>query len=221
MSIAITLELNGNREVREVSYVTNVSDLLNALSLSRGSVVRVNGTEASIGSPVRHGDFVQISVVAVAPVAATTPGGKVLFINNDGAGFADPVAFAAGTNLGQFIAERDISISGKMIRVNNNLADAGYVLRDGDKISVTPLKVEGAVEMIKVLYINNDGSGFAEPVQAISGVTLFQFLAQQGSDPAGKMVRLNNDIAAGTTVLRNGDKISVTPLKVEGAGSRN
>jgi len=221
MSIAITLELNGVREIKEVSNVYSVRDLLAALNIRGVAEARVNGVDGGVYTSVSHGDFIQITAVAVAPATPVVPGGKALFINNDGGGFADSVSFAAGTTLEQFLEDRDVSVENKLVRVNNGLAEATYVLRDGDKISVTPLKVEGAVDMIKVLYVNNDGSGFAESVQVILGVTLFQFLAQQGASPEGKLVRLNNDIAAGTTPLKNGDKISVTPLKVEGAGSRN
>ncbi len=205
-----------------------VADLLAILGLPEDAYVSVNNEDACDDTVINHADFVEIEYneeaeqalgqgYAGAPVPAGPVAGVVLFINNDGGGFADSVPFATGTTLESFIASRGVCVEGNLVRLNNGIVDAGHLLQNGDKISVTPLKVEGAVDTIKVLYINNDGAGFASQVQAISGVTLQQFLAQQTDSVEGMLVRLNNDIAAGTTPLKNGDKISVTPLKVEGA----
>ena len=70
---------------------------------------------------------------------------KVLYINNDGGGYCDHVEVGEGTTVAQFFEER---IGGKasdyLIRVNRQPVSADQVLQDGDRISVTPVKIEGA-----------------------------------------------------------------------------
>jgi len=71
---------------------------------------------------------------------------KVLFINNDGGGFADHIDVATGTKVSELFAQR---ISGRkpedyLIRVNRLPAAADQVLQEGDRVSITPTKIEGA-----------------------------------------------------------------------------
>jgi sulfur carrier protein ThiS len=70
---------------------------------------------------------------------------KVLFINNDGAGFADYVEIQRNTTVQSFFDQR---CSGKpanyLIRVNRQPVASDYILQEGDRISVTPTKIEGA-----------------------------------------------------------------------------
>jgi sulfur carrier protein ThiS len=70
----------------------------------------------------------------------------ILFINNDGAGFADHVQVAEGTTVERLFAER--IPHGKpadyLIRVNRQPVPAGQVLQEGDRVSFTPTKIEGA-----------------------------------------------------------------------------
>lgn len=71
---------------------------------------------------------------------------QVLFINNDGGGFADHVPVEPGTTVEKFFAQK-ISNGGPadyLIRVNRQPVAANYVLQDGDRISITPTKIEGA-----------------------------------------------------------------------------
>jgi len=71
---------------------------------------------------------------------------KVMYINNDGAGFADHIEIAAGTSISQLFEQR-ISHgkpSDYLIRVNRQNVPADYVVLEGDRISVTPIKIEGA-----------------------------------------------------------------------------
>jgi sulfur carrier protein ThiS len=71
---------------------------------------------------------------------------RILYINNDGAGFADYIDIAENTTVEQFFK---IKMSGKeesdyMIRVNRQPVPKDYVLREGDRITITPIKIEGA-----------------------------------------------------------------------------
>jgi len=71
---------------------------------------------------------------------------RILFIDNDGAGFADYIDIAENTTVEQFFK---IKMSGKevsdyMIRVNRQPVARDYVLQEGDRVTVTPTKIEGA-----------------------------------------------------------------------------
>ena len=72
---------------------------------------------------------------------------QVLFISNDGAGFADTIEVADSLTVQQLFAER---LPGKnandyLIRVNRQPASADQRLNPNDRISMTPIKVEGAL----------------------------------------------------------------------------
>ena len=71
---------------------------------------------------------------------------RILFINNDGGGFADHIEVANGTTA-QDLFDQQVR-SGKshnyLIRVNRQPVATDQVLQDGDRISVTPTKIEGA-----------------------------------------------------------------------------
>ena len=70
----------------------------------------------------------------------------VLFISNSGAGFADEVECEAKTTVGQFF--EDMMKEGDkpenyLIRVNRQIVTAEEVLKEGDRVTVTPTKIEG------------------------------------------------------------------------------
>lgn len=71
---------------------------------------------------------------------------QIVFINNDGAGFADKIDVADGLTVQGLFAER--VPQGKphdyLIRVNRQPTTADYVLQPGDRVSITPTKIEGA-----------------------------------------------------------------------------
>ena len=71
---------------------------------------------------------------------------KALFINNSGAGFANYVDLAEGTTVEQFFLERmpDCRPEDVLIRVNRQPVARDTVLQEGDRITITPLKIEGA-----------------------------------------------------------------------------
>ena len=71
---------------------------------------------------------------------------KILYLNNDGGGFADYVEIADGTTVAAFFTERVAHASPQdyLIRVNRQPAAADQVLQEGDRISLTPTKIEGA-----------------------------------------------------------------------------
>ncbi len=70
---------------------------------------------------------------------------KILYINNDGAGFADYIEVEPGLTVGDFFTSR---VKGRpadfLIRVNRQPVAQDYVLQESDRISITPTKIEGA-----------------------------------------------------------------------------
>lgn len=71
---------------------------------------------------------------------------EVLFICNDGGGFAAKTTVPEGTNVATFIAEKMPHAAPQdfLIRVNRAETTADQILKDGDRLSVTPVKIEGA-----------------------------------------------------------------------------
>ena len=72
---------------------------------------------------------------------------RVLYINNDGGGFADYVNIAEGTTVDKFFNEKLPGSKSEdyLIRVNRQPVPRDYVLKDGDRITLTPTKIDGAV----------------------------------------------------------------------------
>ena len=70
---------------------------------------------------------------------------RVLFINNGGGGFADYIDVPDGTTVAQLFEQR---ISGRpqdyLIRVNRLPSARDQVIAEGDRVSITPVKIEGA-----------------------------------------------------------------------------
>ena len=71
---------------------------------------------------------------------------RCLLINNDGGGYADYIEVAEGTTVEKFFAERVPRGRPEdyLIRVNRQPVPSDQVLQDGDRVSLTPTKIEGA-----------------------------------------------------------------------------
>jgi len=71
---------------------------------------------------------------------------RLFFINNDGGGFADMIEVPDGCTINQLFRER--MPHGKpadyLIRVNRQPVPEAHLLQEGDRVSVTPTKIEGA-----------------------------------------------------------------------------
>ena len=74
---------------------------------------------------------------------------------------------------------------------------------------------------MKILCINNDGGGFADYLEVSEATTVQKFFEQQlpNGNPHDYMIRVNRQPAAADQVLQEGDRISFTPVKIEGARS--
>lgn len=73
--------------------------------------------------------------------------------------------------------------------------------------------------MKKILYINNDGGGFADYVEIPEGTTVQQFFAERvpHGKPQDYLIRVNRQPAAADQVLQEGDRVSLTATEIEGA----
>ena len=69
-----------------------------------------------------------------------------------------------------------------------------------------------------ILYINNSGSGFADRIEVANGLTVRALFEQKMSGkPADYLIRVNRQPASADQVLLEGDRVSITPTKIEGA----
>ena len=71
---------------------------------------------------------------------------RILFINNEGGGFADHIEVEESTTVAELFENRipDRRPENYLIRVNRQPASADQVLQEGDRVSMTPTKIEGA-----------------------------------------------------------------------------
>lgn len=72
---------------------------------------------------------------------------------------------------------------------------------------------------MRIYLIDNQGSGFADQIEVASGTTVGEFVQQRlrGDDPADHLIRVNRLPATAEQILQNGDRVSITPTRIEGA----
>ena len=71
---------------------------------------------------------------------------KILFLNHDGGGFADHIEIEEGITVEALFQSRMKNARPEdfLIRVNRQPCSAGQQLQEGDRLSITPRKIEGA-----------------------------------------------------------------------------
>lgn len=76
---------------------------------------------------------------------------------------------------------------------------------------------------MKVLFINNNGGGYADYVEITGDTTVDKFFTQRmsGCDAADYLIRVNRQPVPRDYVLQDNDRITITPVKIEGAGLRS
>jgi hypothetical protein len=74
---------------------------------------------------------------------------------------------------------------------------------------------------MRVLVINNDGGGFADYLELADGTTVGQLVQQQigSAKPENYLIRVNRQPCAVDQALQPGDRVSITPTKIEGASN--
>lgn len=72
---------------------------------------------------------------------------RILYINNEGGGFADYVNVSEGTNINKFFNQNmpDSTPEDFLIRVNRQPVPGDYVLQENDRVTITPTKIDGAL----------------------------------------------------------------------------
>jgi sulfur carrier protein ThiS len=72
---------------------------------------------------------------------------------------------------------------------------------------------------MRLLYVNNDGGGFADYVNVNEGITVETFFDEKmpGQGSEDFLIRVNRQPVARDYVLQEGDRVTVTPTKIEGA----
>lgn len=73
---------------------------------------------------------------------------KIMFINNDGGGFADYTDVADGTTVDKFFSQEMPGCRAEdyLIRVNRQPVARDYALQEGDRVTFTPTKITGALK---------------------------------------------------------------------------
>ena len=74
---------------------------------------------------------------------------------------------------------------------------------------------------MKILMINNDGGGFAVYINVQDGLTVDKLFEQQMANRKAEdfLIRVNRQPVAQDSVLQEGDRVSITPVKIEGAAA--
>jgi hypothetical protein len=72
---------------------------------------------------------------------------------------------------------------------------------------------------MKVLFINNDGAGFADHIDIRHGTTVLELFETKmhHAKPENYLIRVDGKSAARDQVLVEGNRVSITPTKIEGA----
>jgi sulfur carrier protein ThiS len=72
---------------------------------------------------------------------------------------------------------------------------------------------------MRLLYINNDGGGYADHINVHAGMTVEQFFKDQmpGRKAEDYLIRVNRQPVPRDYVLQENDRVTLTPVKIEGA----
>ena len=72
---------------------------------------------------------------------------------------------------------------------------------------------------MKIMLINNDGGGWADEIEITEGTTVAALFAKKipSGHPADYLIRVNRQPTTSECVLQPGDRVSITPTKIEGA----
>jgi sulfur carrier protein ThiS len=95
-------------------------------------------------------------------------------------------------------------------------ASCGYTPKDTE---VQTNLIAERKQTMRILFINNDGGGFADYVEVSSGKTVEQFFKDQMHDrqPEDYLIRVNRQPVPRDYVLQEKDRVTLTPVKIEGA----
>ena len=71
---------------------------------------------------------------------------RILYVNNHGGGFADFINIEEGTTIDKLFKEKMPHEESQdyLIRVNRQPVPKDYILKENDRVTITPTKIEGA-----------------------------------------------------------------------------
>ena len=71
---------------------------------------------------------------------------RILYVNNHGGGFADFINLEEGTDIEKLFKQKmpQEQASDYLIRVNRQPVPKNYVLKENDRVTITPTKIDGA-----------------------------------------------------------------------------
>jgi hypothetical protein len=72
---------------------------------------------------------------------------------------------------------------------------------------------------MKILFLNHDGGGFANHIEIEDGMTVETLFESRmkGAPPEDYLIRVNRQPCSAGQQLQEGDRVSITPRKIEGA----
>jgi len=72
---------------------------------------------------------------------------------------------------------------------------------------------------MRILFLNHDGGGFADHIEIEPGTTVETLFRSQlkGAEPRDYLIRVNRQPVTAGQQLQEGDRVSITPRKIEGA----
>ena len=76
---------------------------------------------------------------------------KVFYVNNAGGGYAETLNVEDGMAISAFFRRQLPNADAKAyaVRVNRNPVESDYIIRDGDRVTITPAKISGARRIVR------------------------------------------------------------------------
>ena len=76
---------------------------------------------------------------------------RILYVNNHGGGFADFINVEESTNIEKLFKQKmpQENAADYLIRVNRQPVPKDYVLKENDRVTITPTKIDGAARCLK------------------------------------------------------------------------
>jgi sulfur carrier protein ThiS len=76
---------------------------------------------------------------------------RILFVNNLGGGFADFINIEEGTSIEKLFKQKMSNENAEdyLIRVNRQPVPKDYVLKENDRVTITPTKIDGARPVVQ------------------------------------------------------------------------
>ena len=76
---------------------------------------------------------------------------RILFVNNLGGGFADFINVEEGTSIEKLFKQKMSNENAEdyLIRVNRQPVPEDYVLKENDRVTITPTKIDGARPVVQ------------------------------------------------------------------------